>query len=83
MNSAANIEFVYLILLGITNFMENQSKGDDNRNSKIKEEINFGNKLKISKDKSTTKVTLCGVKFDNPEKWNILRRSDDSILNTI
>ena len=48
----------------------------------MKEELNFSNKLKISKDKSTTRVTLCGVKFENPEKWNILRRSDDSILNT-
>lgn len=39
-------------------------------------------KLKISKDKSTTKITFCGVKFDNPEKWNILRGHDESILFT-
>lgn len=47
MNSAANIEFVYLILLGINNFMENQCNDDDNRLSRLKEELNFNNKLKI------------------------------------
>ena len=35
MNSAANIEFVYLILLGINNFMDNICKDNEGRSSRL------------------------------------------------
>lgn len=46
------------------------------------EEFQNKKKLKITKDKQKTKITFCGVKFENAEKWNVLRNEDESIVLT-
>ena len=63
MNSAVNIEFVYLILVGINNFMENYNSLTFNSKKQ--------DKLKISKNKEMTKVTMVNVEFKNKNLWNV------------
>ena len=63
-----NIEFVYLILLGINNFMENQiviRKGSAISNRQ------GSSKIQIRKTEQDTRITLCDVRFMDIEKWNV------------
>lgn len=62
MNSAMNIEFVYLILIGINNFMEKLGTND---HEKVLSERNGGGDLtkRITMDKNnkTTKITFHSI----------------------
>ena len=64
-NSAVNIEFVYLILVGINKFMDNYNS--ENFLNYTKRE----DKLKISKNKELTKVTMMNVEFKDQHLWNV------------
>ena len=57
-NSCMNIEFVYLILLGINNFL------DTSRELDAKAE---GKQLKITKNKDDTQITFCNIRFNDIE----------------
>jgi hypothetical protein len=59
MNSAVNIEFVYLILVGINKFMDSYNSLSFLSLTKKQD------KLKISKTKQLTKVTMVNVEFKN------------------
>ena len=74
-----NIEFVYLILLGINNFMDNQKMqrtGSDHPTDISR------SKIKISKTERDTIITLCDVKFNDIDLWNVEYMSSlESIVN--
>lgn len=54
-NSIMNVEFVYLILLGINNFMDNISTSNNKRM----------NKIQIIKDNHETKIVLPDIHIQN------------------
>ena len=65
MNSAMNIEFVYFILIGINNFMENfcEKDGDIANHDEILKmrdgkKVGETKTLQISKDSLNTKITF-------------------------
>jgi hypothetical protein len=60
-NSAMNIEFVYIILLGVNNFM--QSKEYLPNKSSIK--------LAITKNDRSTVLTYCGIKVEDIANWDV------------
>ena len=65
LNSAVNIEFVYLILVGINKFMDNYNSSNFLNYTK-KEDV-----LKISKNKELTKVVMMNVEFKDQHLWNV------------
>lgn len=60
MNSAVNIEFVYLILVGINKFMDNYNSLTFLNHANKKQD-----KLTIFKNEQLTKVTMVNVEFKN------------------
>jgi 2'-5' RNA ligase len=64
-NSAINIEYVYIILSGISNFM------DYNRNQSITRQSKMTGNL--SNYKKTIKVKCAGMCMQDASKWNIER----------
>ena len=72
MNSAMNIEFVYLILIGINNFME---KLDTNDHEKILSERNGGRgltkRITMDKNNKTTKITFHSIQFADIKQWDV------------
>jgi hypothetical protein len=65
LNSAVNIEFVYLILVGINKFMDNYNSETFLNYTKRKDV------LKIDKNQELTKVTMVNVEFKNQNLWNV------------
>ena len=65
LNSAVNIEFVYLILVGINKFMDNYNSQTFLNYTKRKDV------LKIDKNQELTKVTMVNVEFKNQNLWNV------------
>ena len=78
LNSAMNIELVYLILLGINHFMENQEMLETEeatsaraRSDAVTSRLRRQNKVLINKDAERTKIILEDVQFENPDLWNV------------
>lgn len=73
LNSAMNIELVYLILLGINHFMENQEilDTDGSISEAVTSRLRRQNKVQINKDAERTKIILEGVQFENADLWNV------------
>ena len=76
MNSVMNIEYVYLILLGIQCMIE-QSQDIINSQHLIassisKNEVKDASKkrIKIIKDKETSQITFCNIQYLNVKLWN-------------
>lgn len=64
-----NIEFVYLILLGINNFLDSR---DARRNSLVNGNDKITNsKLKITNHGRSTRITFCDIKMKDIDKWNV------------
>jgi hypothetical protein len=72
MNSAVNIEFVYLILVGINKFMDHYGSDTFKNYTKKKD------KLRINKDRETTKVIMDNLEFKDHSLWNVDQASRDS-----
>jgi heme exporter protein D len=72
-NSAMNIEFVYLILLGINSFMEHQLmlKNFPNQDNKQMKKKNKDSSIIIEKKNGFTRITLCELKLKDIELWNV------------
>lgn len=72
-NSAMNIEFVYLILLGINNFMDSR---ETRKNSYQRNDIQQkASKLKIENHGKSTRITFCDIKVKDIDKWNVDQES--------
>lgn len=67
LNSALNIEYVYLILQGI-NFMLDQGQNLDPKSMKIK----------ILSNQAESRITFNEVKIDYADDWNVRNTSFDS-----
>ena len=65
-----NIEFVYLILLGINNFMDSREtrKNSFQRGDDIRQK---SSKLKIENFGKSTRITFCDIKVKDIDKWNV------------
>ena len=68
-NSAINIEYVYLILSGINNFLNvNQNiKNDDFKKSLIEKSVKKGNRLKLD---------ITELQMENGSIWDVEHRED-------
>lgn len=63
LNSALNIEYVYLILLGINNFMENSDLNDTSNSGMYK--------IKINATHNKTTITMQDILIENVELWGL------------
>ena len=83
MNSAMNIEFVYLILIGINTFMEDMGKKEQSHEEVLsqrrgkKERVPTMSKITMDKNQNSTKITFHEVKFADIQDWNIIKDSAD------
>lgn len=68
LNSAMNIEFVYILLIGIKHYFDSDYASDK--------------KVDIETDNSTTNVTFNKFAFANPEKWDVTRDTGLSTAKT-
>lgn len=57
LNSAMNIEYVYLLLVGISTYFDDKNID--------------GDKFKIETDKEQTKIIFNTIMLDQPAKWNV------------
>jgi heme exporter protein D len=86
-NSAFNIEFVYLILLGINNFMDNRQllydrkmeqqglvRIDTLQRHKVKKSTKIQRSIQIVKGKSQTKIKFVDIDFNDVELWDVKRK---------
>jgi hypothetical protein len=64
LNSAYNVDYVYLILMSINNFMEIRTREVAKRDK---------DSVSVTPQKET-KVTFNGVHFENIESWKVLRK---------
>ena len=68
-NSAMNIEFVYLILVGINNFMEIQLRRKYSQ--KTISDKSSTSKIEIIKTLEKTQIKYTDMKFEDIRKWDI------------
>ena len=65
LNSAMNIELVYLVIIGVNHFMELQEQCG-----------NQVKKLNVEKHDETIRVSFKKVNFANPELWNVNNKDE-------
>ena len=63
LNSASNIEFVYLILLGINHFLDNLQTSDDG--------VAPNQRIRIEKNANETKIMMSNIKIKNLQLWDV------------
>ena len=80
-NSAMNIEFVYLILLGINNFLDSRDARKSSLVMGTEKEKMTNSKLKIVNHGKSTNITFCDIKMKDIDKWNVDYQSKASRLD--
>jgi hypothetical protein len=70
LNSAMNIEYVSLILLGINNFIS-LKENEKNIRSSIDLSAEKDMKMKINKTNNQSKITFCNMQFQNVKEWDV------------
>lgn len=70
-NSAMNIEYVYLILVGVNQFMQTISEAD--------QQGIMGNEIKIKKSQKTTLIELKYIKLANLEQFDVDRKTSQAV----
>lgn len=77
MNSAMNRELVYLILIGINNFMEDNSfEGETSQDKFNTSSTRDKKKIILEKDESRTKIIFDEIRFTNIKELNVMTESD-------
>ena len=86
MNSAMNREFVYLILMGINNHMEDINELESPFHEQIidtRGKKRDKKKITLIKGESKTKIIFDQIKFHNMKDLNILTESNDTVSTNL
>lgn len=79
-HSAMNIEYVYLILMGINTCMQEKHQQSSHQQLINSRSDNETKKIKIDKKPGRTKITFSQIKFEDVHDWDVLREREESTV---